>query len=910
VYPDRIGSFGKYLFLGNSQTPNIGGDPVDSTVGVFDSEAKRFCSLVISSSYPASTNNLLTANPRARKSRIIFATGTKGGDAARPLEPALSYALADLDAADPCAWQMVRVTAPQLNAGYPAGEQLCPGNFCIFDSMALLAHEDVPGDPYGRDWVVVGEYFNSHLAVVRIDSAGATVVDTFTNPVFAAPGGACYKGGAARRPSSDFRLPDTRPANDWRVLFSYDAFLQEVYQTAPPAYCAAPQPFCPLDVAPDGLKGKACSGTCAQRYCAGDPGQACTSDSTCLDRTYGVVNVGPCVNSCLRRAPVTTCQKAGGGSQRPCVRGAAGECPEGEECATTVRPVTGPSQEYRFNRSTNTLTPTSPMFYSPASSAGKYEGVTPTSNFYDSARSVWVQTGGRGHPGLYRVKSSGQTCVVNGQTVPAPAGEHCYYNPANPPVAALVPADQSLAELDPERTQAIPYLATTAELDGRMYIADTGSMRYAQDYGGWIPTPANDYKVDFGFAPGNVRPNPDGSLPAVLVNALPASLKRCSALGHLRACNTDADCGADGGSCTAPRRCSNSFRACNTNADCGGQTCLPPDAEFSVDPLGSAFKFVEAGGAPTSLWVTSGYYQAPPVAQSDLYLVRVPAASRLTENLSAVRPAIAWDGNRLWLVAEQSGSLRYRVRDDGQWSGWFTLGTNNVTPVGGPAVIAGSGGVRIYARDAAGRVHEKRLTSSATCAAGSCTWGSWTALPVRATNDDIAATYTGTQRLIAVRGTDDRVYAIVGGTTWGSWFDVGSLLTNGAPSVTHHAPDGRVWIAARQRDTGVLHSTRITPSTQAVEAWTAIPTNSGAPASWGAAPGIVSDGTTVRLFAVGSGFPEWAWQSANNGSGWSVWRKPIGGSWGTRQPAAANINGEIDLLTYWYTGGMQQASLP
>ncbi len=53
VYPDRIGSFGKYLFLGNSQTPNIGGDPVDSTVGVFDSEAKRFCSLVISSSYPA-----------------------------------------------------------------------------------------------------------------------------------------------------------------------------------------------------------------------------------------------------------------------------------------------------------------------------------------------------------------------------------------------------------------------------------------------------------------------------------------------------------------------------------------------------------------------------------------------------------------------------------------------------------------------------------------------------------------------------------------------------------------------------------------------------------------------------------------------------------------------------------------
>ena len=91
---------------------------------------------------------------------------------------------------------------------------------------------------------------------------------------------------------------------------------------------------------------------------------------------------------------------------------------------------------------------------------------------------------------------------------------------------------------------------------------------------------------------------------------------------------------------------------------------------------------------------------------------------------------------------------------------WFALGTNNITPAGGAAVIAGSGGVRIYARDASGRVHEKRLTSSGTCAAGSCTWGTWTALPVRATNDDIAATYAGSQRVVAVRGTDDRLYAI------------------------------------------------------------------------------------------------------------------------------------------------------
>jgi hypothetical protein len=37
---------------------------------------------------------------------------------------------------------------------------------------------------------------------------------------------------------------------------------------------------------------------------------------------------------------------------------------------------------------------------------------------------------------------------------------------------------------------------------------------------------------------------------------------------------------------------------------------------------------------------------------------------------------------------------------------------------------------------------------------------------------------------------------------------------------------------------------------------------------------------------------------------------PIGGSWGTMQPAAANINGEVNLLTYWYTGGTEEAILP
>jgi hypothetical protein len=118
----------------------------------------------------------------------------------------------------------------------------------------------------------------------------------------------------------------------------------------------------------------------------------------------------------------------------------------------------------------------------------------------------------------------------------------------------------------------------------------------------------------------------------------------------------------------------------------------------------------------------------------------VPVATNLPDNLSAVRPAVAWDGDRLWLVSEHDGELKYRVRDDGVWSGWASLAPNAITPVGGAAVIANGTTVRIYAHDSAGRVWEKVLTSATSCAVGSCTWGAWTGLSNAVLTDmDVAA---------------------------------------------------------------------------------------------------------------------------------------------------------------------------
>jgi hypothetical protein len=72
---------------------------------------------------------------------------------------------------------------------------------------------------------------------------------------------------------------------------------------------------------------------------------------------------------------------------------------------------------------------------------------------------------------------------------------------------------------------------------------------------------------------------------------------------------------------------------------------------------------------------------------------------------------------------------------------------------------------------------------------------------------------------------------------------------------------------------------------------------------------VASDGQAVRVYDVDAAYPQFAWQIANDRSRWSSRRMPIGESWGTMQLAAASINGEVDLLTYWYTSGMQEAIL-
>jgi hypothetical protein len=103
VFPDRIGSFGKFILLGNSESTSLSGNPRASSVGILDSESKYYCDLPLDPAYPNSNNNVQTANPIGRRSRIFLAPGNKLHAPGLP-EMVFGFIEADLDAADPCGW--------------------------------------------------------------------------------------------------------------------------------------------------------------------------------------------------------------------------------------------------------------------------------------------------------------------------------------------------------------------------------------------------------------------------------------------------------------------------------------------------------------------------------------------------------------------------------------------------------------------------------------------------------------------------------------------------------------------------------------------------------------------------------------------------------------------------------------
>ncbi|HZR84227.1 MAG TPA: hypothetical protein VFD92_24225 [Candidatus Binatia bacterium] len=219
-----LATYGKYVVVGDFaglSTFLINKNADDQQIGIFDSEAKTFCKLDVDPDpivkRSATQRGLVVANPASRFSRILFA-GTDNGcfrctspghcsGFGCPAERAFGWIEADLDATDPC-------------TQWPAF--LGPEDSVNYDGMALLNHQDVPGDFFGIDVAVLSDYFAERIAVMRIDPGGAAIATEYSVPRAVVPkagGGTCvYRRSPVQQPEVD----RTSPIADRRFVVSFD----------------------------------------------------------------------------------------------------------------------------------------------------------------------------------------------------------------------------------------------------------------------------------------------------------------------------------------------------------------------------------------------------------------------------------------------------------------------------------------------------------------------------------------------------------------------------------------------------------------------------------------------------------------------------------------------------------------
>jgi hypothetical protein len=598
---------------------------------------------------------------------------------------------------------------------------------------------------------------------------------------------------------------------------------------------------------PDGTPGCApyigfCPGTGMSCTLGVDTCPTSTCDTTQEDCTTDadcsdLFTVGHCTNACKPIHPGQYCSVT---RTHHCARDV--DCPSGETC------VCGdghPLQEFSFD-GVASLVPTSAIFQ--ATAPGGSDPLT-----YDTYGDAWLSSG----PNLvWGSTPTGVAMYARG----ANTVEHGYFTTSDPAGSEV----QAPTTTFPFETSS-PVFGTPAaafQFGNAVYTAGSGSVqREVTAYGAWAHDTA--FKVSLG------------------ANVLPAEPKRCTGgPNNGEHCLSATDC--PGGRCVV------------TSEAAGGQA-WPADIAF--------------GGSPPSMWLTPRFGGVPRAGLT-AYLIRIPRAAAVPDSVSAVRPGVTWSSNatcvdsfcdRLWMVAEHSGVLKFRVRDDGLWSTWYALPTNLAT-TGGASVVFFNGAVEIYGRSSTGTVITSHLTSPINCQPASCTWANWSVLPASPTTDqEPAVDVQGTTGVfVAIRRASDGrvVYARRQGPLWSPWTNAGnSVLPKTAPALAWNPLDGstgKMWLFAVDPRTGGVAYGTISGLT--FGRWSPLPLSGVEP--WGTAPQAIWDGTRVRVFIGNASFPNLTYQITNANSGWDNWAPTFSEGQSTRQPVAALVNGDVHLITY------------
>ncbi len=539
------------------------------------------------------------------------------------------------------------------------------------------------------------------------------------------------------------------------------------------------------------------------------------------------------------------------------------------------------AQEFRIDLDalTPTIGATSRMFY-PAADPTNVQSHHPSGLDYDSNGGLWtndrVPDPTRARPGLYQVKQVGDTCVINGVTIPVTAGsrfvgEHCYYDTSEPNDFTRVDSDQVFPVDQDPPTNANVY---PVQVSDTTYFLTSRSIQRAQASGrSWNLESPQDFKV---------------GLPTEM---LPAEARKCAHPtdeGRPCVCPDDTKVGEE------------CLDAVHCGEDASPPLCVPRDeSEYGG---GGGTRLLVVGGSPKSLWSPQMAYAArpvfPPYAASNFYWNRVPIQTKIPDGTTTGRVGLAWNGERLWMAARRTNGLQFRVRDAGLWSEWYALPANGAV-AGGVSVIATSQRVEIFARVGNAIQTTHLVSSNLDCVPEDCVWTNWSTVSISGsvtpTSDPAVAYEDGIKPFFVVRGSDRKLYYAQAGAGAASqvWRQIPGLLTEYAPSVTWHAAERRFWVAARDRRDGLIRVARIAPG-MAPTGWQSVAKHSSL--DWQTAPTILWDGSQIRLFASQTGSPYWIYQSSYQGE-WSPWDWVRSWANSAAQSAAASVNGDVTLVS-------------
>ncbi len=508
-------------------------------------------------------------------------------------------------------------------------------------------------------------------------------------------------------------------------------------------------------------------------------------------------------------------------------------CPTGQQCVCN-KPWAKPAQEYSFDG--HAITATSGFFQAAP------DTVMTSLGRYDTLGNLWLSASSGGAspyasvPVLYRRGGPGHR-----------------YDATTSTTAMTVVPDQ--ADIGFEGTNMFNLPVDASQVGGAMYLLGRRSLQRALlTVGGWVKD--TGFKTSFG------------------IDVLPSGAHAC----------------------TETRWCEKTF--CDDDNPCAVGECVP--TETATFPWLKAA--VPQGGAPSALW-TSASFSATQGTTKNFYVFRIPLATPIPDANSTklggevVRPAIAWSGDRLWMVAEHAGSLMYRVRHNGFWSTWYPF-TAPIAAKGGAAVTASSNAVEVFVRGAADSRIYGTLLAAPTCTPGACAWSPWTAVTAspRATADPAVAFQDFAQPTLVIRDSDGAFrYSSRFLGTWSPWTIMGGLKAADAASIAWHPADGSKWVVARDRGSGRIRASRILGDTTYTP-WDDV--GDGGALTWQGAPAVASNGEQVRVFAAAKQAPAFVHQTIWDGARWGGWRALSSGATAVRQPSAADVHGEINLVTY------------